>query len=100
MTSALLVLTSLRVEAAALRTHPDWTVLRSGMGRSRARIAAARGLAVDARAVAVVGVCAGVVPELRAGDVVCATELRREDGTTLPVPGSALLAAALRRRGL
>jgi 4-hydroxy-3-methylbut-2-enyl diphosphate reductase len=70
------------------------------MGRSRARIAAARGLAVDARAVAVVGVCAGVVPELRAGDVVCATELRREDGTTLPVPGSALLAAALRRRGL
>jgi 4-hydroxy-3-methylbut-2-enyl diphosphate reductase len=100
MSSRLLVLTPLRIEAAALRKHRDWTILRSGMGPSRARIAAARGLAVETRAVAVVGLCAGVSPELRAGDVVCATEVRREGGAPIPVPGSALLAAALRRHGL
>src|SRR3954462_3963273 len=100
MAKRLLVLAPLRAEEAALRKRPDWTVLRSGMGRARARIAAARGLAVDADAVAVVGLCGAVSPKLRAGDVVCATEVRREDGAPIPAPGSALLAAALRRRGL
>ena len=100
MSSGLLVIAPLRIEAAALRKRPGWTILRSGMGPSRARIAAARGLAVESEAVAVVGLCAGVAPELRAGDVVCATELRRETRAPIPVPGSALLAAALRRRGL
>src|SRR5262249_25217690 len=100
MSRPLLVFTPLRVEALALGTRSGWTVVRSGMGRSRARVAAARGLAVDARAVAVVGVCAAVAPALRAGDVVCATELRREGAEPISVPGSALLAAALRRRGL
>jgi 4-hydroxy-3-methylbut-2-enyl diphosphate reductase len=90
----------LRIEAAALRRAPGWTILRSGMGPARARIAAARGLAVESPAVAVMGFCGGVAPELRAGDIVCATELRREGGMAIPVPGSALLAAALRRRGL
>jgi 4-hydroxy-3-methylbut-2-enyl diphosphate reductase len=70
------------------------------MGPARARIAAARAQAIEADAVAVAGVCGGVAPELRAGDVVCASELRREDGTVTAVPGAALLAAALRRRGL
>ena len=92
MTSELLVFVPLRIEAAALKGQPGWTVLRSGMGPARARIAAARGLAVDAQAVAVVGLCAAVAPELRAGDVVCATELRREGAEPVPVPGSALLA--------
>ena len=100
MGSGLLVIAPLHIEAAALRKRPGWTILRSGMGLSRARIAAARGLAVESEAVAVVGLCAGVAPELRAGDVVCATELRRETSAPIPVPGSALLAAALRRRGL
>jgi 4-hydroxy-3-methylbut-2-en-1-yl diphosphate reductase len=100
MSRRLLVFTPLHVEALALGSRPGWKVLRSGMGPSRARIAAARGLAVDAPAVAVVGLCAAVSPELRAGDVVCATELRREGAEPIPVPGSALLAAALRRRGL
>ena len=63
MSSTLLVFAPLRIEAAALGKHPGWTVLRSGMGPSRARIAAARGLAVESRAVAVVGLCAGVSPE-------------------------------------
>jgi 4-hydroxy-3-methylbut-2-en-1-yl diphosphate reductase len=100
MGNALLVFAPLRVEAAVLRKEPGWTILRSGMGPSRARLAAARGLAVESGAVAVVGLSAGVAPEVSAGDVVCATEVRREDGVTVPVPGSALLAAALRRRGL
>ncbi len=100
MSSRLLVFAPLRIEAAALPKVPGWTVVRSGMGPARARIAAARGLAVESPAVAVVGFCGGVAPQLRAGDIVCATELRREDAMPVPVPGSALLAAALRRRGL
>ncbi len=100
MSDALLVLTPLRVERAALGRTAGARVLRSGMGPSRARIAAARALAVDARAVAVVGVCAGIDPRLRPGDVVCATELRREGAARVEVPGSATLAAEVRRRGL
>ncbi|HET6684657.1 MAG TPA: 4-hydroxy-3-methylbut-2-enyl diphosphate reductase [Gaiella sp.] len=100
MSGSLLVLAPLRLEAAAVN-GPDRHVLRVGMGHSRARVAAARALAVDdTGAVAVAGVCAAVSPDLRPGDVVLATELRTEGRTPLPVPGSALLAAALRRRGL
>jgi 4-hydroxy-3-methylbut-2-enyl diphosphate reductase len=101
VSQSLLVMAPLRVEAAVLREAPEWRVLRSGMGASKARIAAARGLAIEsAEALAVVGLCAAVSPELRAGDVICATELRRADAEPIQVPGSALLAAALRRRGL
>jgi Nucleoside phosphorylase len=82
----LLVFAALRLEAAALPNVPGWTVLRTGMGPARARIAAARGLAVESPAVAIAGVCGAVSPELRAGDVVCATELRREDGDPIIVP--------------
>jgi 4-hydroxy-3-methylbut-2-en-1-yl diphosphate reductase len=96
----LLVFAPLRIEAAMLPKRDGWTVLRTGMGPQRARIAAARGLAVEAPAVAVVGLCAAVAPELRAGDVVCATELRRDDAVPLAAPASALVAAALRRRRL
>ena len=92
------MLAPMAVEEAALRNGSR--VLRTGMGPARARIAAARALAVDAAGVAVAGLCGGVDPALRPGDVVCATELRAADGTAVPVPGSALLAAALRRRGL
>jgi len=100
MADELLVFAPLRIEAAMLPKHDGWTVLRSGMGPERARIAAARGLAVEAPAVAVVGLCAAVSPDLRAGDLVCATALRRADALTVAAPGSALVAAALRRRGL
>ncbi|MGZ4359397.1 MAG: 4-hydroxy-3-methylbut-2-enyl diphosphate reductase [Gaiellaceae bacterium] len=101
MSDSLLVIAPLRIEAAALREAPGWRVLRSGMGPSRARIAAARGLAIEsAQALAVVGLCAGVSPELRPGDVVCASELRRDGADPVPASGSILLAAALRRRGL
>ncbi|MGZ4399221.1 MAG: 5'-methylthioadenosine/S-adenosylhomocysteine nucleosidase family protein, partial [Gaiellaceae bacterium] len=101
MSGSLLVIAPLRIAAAALREAPGWRVLRSGMGPSRARIAAARGLAIEsAQALAVVGLCAAVSPELRPGDVVCASELRRDGADPVPASGSILLAAALRRRGL
>ena len=99
MPDGLLVFAPLRVEAAALARSPGWTVIRTGMGPRRAQVAAARGLAVDARAVCVAGVCAAVAPELRAGDIVCATELRRDDAPPLPVE-AARLAELLRREGL
>jgi 4-hydroxy-3-methylbut-2-en-1-yl diphosphate reductase len=100
MTQSLLVLVPLRAEAAALRASSDWRVIRTGMGPARARNAAARGLAVEAPAVAIAGVCAAVSSELRPGDVVCATELRREDAEPVTVPAGALLAAAVRRLGV
>ena len=96
--SELLVLAPMAIEEAALRSAGR--VLRIGMGPDRARIAAARALAIDAAGVVVAGLCGGVDPRLRPGDVVCASELRREDGTTTHAPESAVLAAALRRYGL
>src|SRR5262249_55457627 len=100
MSRTLLVFTPLRVEALALGTRSGWTVVRSGMGRSRARGAAARGRAVDARAVAAVGLLPGACARARAGRAVRGRELGREGAEPISVPGSALLAAALRRRGL
>jgi 4-hydroxy-3-methylbut-2-en-1-yl diphosphate reductase len=96
----LLVLAPLRIEQLALGETAGRSTLRTGMGPDRARIAAARALAHSAPALAVAGGCAGIDPALRAGDVLCATELVSEDGERLAVPGSSLLAAALRRRGL
>src|SRR5690349_12689339 len=94
----LLVLAPMAIEEAALRTKSR--VLRTGMGPARARIAAARGLAIDAGSVAIAGLCGGVDPQLRPGDVVCANELRREDGTSVAIEGSAELAEVARRHGL
>jgi 4-hydroxy-3-methylbut-2-enyl diphosphate reductase len=98
----LLVYAPLRAEVAALppSLRRRGRVIRSGMGPERARIAAARGLAVDAHGVALVGVCAATRPGLEAGDVLVASELRRPDGTTTVLSGSRLLAGALRRAGL
>jgi len=92
------VLAPLRVEEAAL--HGSGRILRTGMGRAKARIAAARALAIEARCVVVAGVAGGVAPGLLPGDIVCATHLRGDDGVEAVVPGSALLAAALEGLGL
>jgi 4-hydroxy-3-methylbut-2-en-1-yl diphosphate reductase len=99
----LLVYAPLRLEAACvrgdLRRHAR--VIRTGMGQARARIGAARGLAVeDAAGVAVVGLCAAAAPGLEAGDIVLGSELRRPGSDPIAAPGSRMLAAALRRRGL
>src|SRR5579862_8081394 len=95
---SLLVLAPMAIEEAALRSKGR--VLRTGMGPERARIAAARGLAIDAHGIAIAGLCGGVDPTLRPGDVVCANELRLEDGTTVEVHGGEELADLARRHGL
>jgi len=100
VSDSLLVLAPLRIEALALGGQSGLRVLRTGMGPERARRGAAAARSTSASAVAVAGLCAGIAPELRPGDVVCATELRPDGGEPIPVPGSALLAAALRRHGL
>ncbi len=100
MSGSLLVLTPLRIEQLALGARPGFSVIRTGMGPDRARVAAARALAHSATAVAVTGFCAGIDPMLEAGDVVCANELVAEDGTHVAVMESSLLVATLRKRGL
>jgi 4-hydroxy-3-methylbut-2-enyl diphosphate reductase len=96
--SEVLVLAPLQVEAAALRG--SGRILLTGMGRTKARIAAARALAIEAPGVVVAGVAGAVAPGLLPGDVVCATHVRGDDGAEAVVPGSALLAAALECLGL
>ena len=100
MSESLLLLAPLRIEQLAVGSHQGVRVLRTGMGPEHARLAAAAARASAAPAIAIAGLCAGISPELRAGDVICATELRPDDGEPIAVPGSALLAAALSRRGL
>jgi 4-hydroxy-3-methylbut-2-enyl diphosphate reductase len=98
-----LVYTPLRIESACLprSMRRSARVIRSGMGKRHAQIAAARGLAVDdARGVAVAGLCAGTAPDARTGDVLLASELRRPDGVRVRAAGSRALTAALQRRGL
>src|SRR5262249_5954988 len=75
-------------------------VLRAGRGRECGCIAAARALAIDAGNVAIAGLCGGVDATLEPGDVVVASELRREDGTSVAIPGAAELAEHARRHGL
>ncbi len=101
----LLVAVPLRVEWLALRgAVPGARVLRTGMGPERARAAAAAGaLAASAlgaaSALAVAGVCAGLDPGLRPGDVVVAGEVRGPEGT-VTCQSASLLVAAVAARGL
>jgi 4-hydroxy-3-methylbut-2-enyl diphosphate reductase len=98
---ALVVAAPLRVEALALRGKlPGARLVRTGMGPRRATAAAAT-LAPPGGdwALAVAGVCAGLDPRLRPGDVVVASEVRGPGGTVrCHRPG--LLVDALDRRGL
>jgi 4-hydroxy-3-methylbut-2-en-1-yl diphosphate reductase len=98
--TSLLLLVPLRIEQLALGAPRGARLLRTGMGPDRARLAAARARADPASAVAVAGLCAGISPQLAAGDVLCATELVGEEGERTAIPGSSLLEASLRARGL
>ncbi|MFE9201358.1 4-hydroxy-3-methylbut-2-enyl diphosphate reductase [Micromonospora sp. NPDC007230] len=102
----------MRPEAAALRrglTSLDpgrWPALRrTGAGSRRARSVAA-GRPTGTTPVAVAGIGGGLAPGLAPGDVVVATEVRTDPRAghpgpeVVPMPSAALLAAALRRRGL
>lgn len=101
MSTTLLVFTALRVESAAIKRETGWNVVRTGMGVERARTAAARAYAAGGDSpVAIAGLCGGVAPELEAGDIVCASELRRPHHPPVEVVGTPHLAAVLRRHGL
>jgi len=92
----LLLLAPLRIEALAVRSSlPGVKVRRTGMGPRAGDVDLG-----DADAVGVAGLCGAVDPDLRAGDIVLATELRSEETGMIPCPDSALLAEPLRRLGL
>lgn len=99
--TTLMVATALGLEARAVRRGlPGNPVLRSGMGPRKATKLARtlRGSHFDALAVA--GLCGALDDTLQPGDLVVATEVRGEAGTSLSCQSAPLLAGALRRRGL
>jgi 4-hydroxy-3-methylbut-2-enyl diphosphate reductase len=81
--------------AGASQAH----VVHSGIGSRLSRRAAERALRAPGSAVAVTGVCMAIDPDLRAGDLVLASEIRYPDGT-VPIPAAGILAGALRRAGI
>ena len=99
--TGLILLAPLRIEARAVAPAlgAGSTLQRAGMGPKRARSAAARAARTAADAVAVAGFCGALDPALQPGDLVVATEVRGPAGT-VACPTAALLAGALRRRGL
>jgi 4-hydroxy-3-methylbut-2-en-1-yl diphosphate reductase len=98
--SELLVVTALRTEYAALAGQvPGALVERCGMGMKRVQAWVPRIAELAPDAVVVAGVGGGVSPELRAGDVVVASEVRDDIGRTV-LRAAAPLVAALRQQGL
>jgi 4-hydroxy-3-methylbut-2-enyl diphosphate reductase len=98
--SELLVVTALRTEYAALGGQLlAAQVGRYGIGMKRVQAWVPRIAALAPDAVVVAGVGGGVSPELRAGDVVVASEVRDDVGRTV-LRAAAPLVAALRQQGL
>ncbi len=98
-TQDLLILTPLTVERLALGGAAGAHgihVMQTGMGPERAQQAAKVARDVAARAVAVVGFCGALHPDLRPGDLVVASEVRTREGSPIPCSSAPLL-AALRR---
>jgi 4-hydroxy-3-methylbut-2-enyl diphosphate reductase len=82
--NAVVVAAALWVEARCLRWGaPAIRVLRTGMGPASARRAAERLRIDSARRVAIAGLCGAVDPELKPGDVLVASELRRVGATPM-----------------
>lgn len=87
-------------EAAALRrTVRAGTIQQVGTGPKAGSRAAGSDSVRGADAVAVAGIGGGLRADLRAGDIVVATEVRGA-GEPVSCPSAALLAGALRRQGL
>jgi 4-hydroxy-3-methylbut-2-enyl diphosphate reductase len=96
----LVVVAPLRIEGwAVARGAPGCRVLRTGIGRRRARRAAGRIGHAPGDAVAVAGFAGALSPELAPGDVVVASEVRGAD-EAIACPAAELVAGMLRRRGL
>jgi 4-hydroxy-3-methylbut-2-enyl diphosphate reductase len=98
MTHGLLVLAPLRIEALAAR-RAGGKVMRTGMGPDRSMAAARVAGARPARAVAVLGFCGALDPDLEPGDLVVADELRGANGP-FPCDSAAAVATALETAGL
>jgi 4-hydroxy-3-methylbut-2-en-1-yl diphosphate reductase len=96
--SGLLVLAPLRIEALAAR-RAGATVIRTGMGPDRAAAAAQAAAREPARAVAVLGFCGALDPDLQPGDLVVADELRGANGA-FACEGAEAVAGTLRSAGL
>jgi 4-hydroxy-3-methylbut-2-enyl diphosphate reductase len=100
VSEGLLLLAPLGIEAfAARRGAPGATVMRTGMGPDRAAAAALVAARRAARAVAVLGFCGALDPELEPGDLVVADELRGANGP-FACDGAEAVASALRQAGL
>lgn len=99
----LMVLTPMRLEAAAARRGAERaTVRRTGIGPKRSRVSGAQ-LAAGERTdpVAVLGLCGGLAAGLEPGDMIVATEVRSVDGTvSIAISGAEILAAELSNLGL
>jgi 4-hydroxy-3-methylbut-2-enyl diphosphate reductase len=96
----LVVLAPIPLDARAARAGAAQAhVVHSGIGSRLSRRAAERALRAPGSAVAVTGVCMAIDPDLRAGDLVLASEIRYPDGT-VPIPAAGILAGALRRAGI
>jgi 4-hydroxy-3-methylbut-2-en-1-yl diphosphate reductase len=96
--SGLLVLAPLRIEALAAR-RSGGTVMRTGMGPSRSEAAALEAARRPAKAVAVLGFCGALDPDLEPGDLVVADELRGANGP-FACDGAAAVASVLETAGL
>jgi 4-hydroxy-3-methylbut-2-en-1-yl diphosphate reductase len=95
----LLVVTALRTEWLALRDRvPGADVVRCGMGPEKVRQFVRRWPG-EPSALVVAGVGGGLAPDVEAGDVVVASEIRDAAGAVV-LHGAAPLVAALRAAGL
>ena len=96
----LVALATGRMDVGAVRAGaPAARILRAGPGPRRARAAAGRARALEGAAVAAAGIASPLHPDVRAGELVVATEVRGPAGIVL-CPGAEILAGALRRRGI
>jgi 4-hydroxy-3-methylbut-2-enyl diphosphate reductase len=96
----LLVFCALGIEARPVRAGARGArVVRTGMGPKHAERAAAGARETPARALAVSGLCGGLVKGLVPGEIIVATEIQGP-GKTIQCPEAEGLAAVLRRAGL
>lgn len=103
--SRLLILAPLEIEARALRVSTsdrgDTTqVVKIGMGSKKAAQAAKHLADRAGGAVAIAGLCGGLLPGVDRGDIIVASEVRGPNGAVIVLPSAPAVAQALRLAGL